>query len=196
MTGDVEAVEKFVSDLTQGLPEGFYYHNWEHTLDVVEQAVLYAQEQRLPGDAILLLRTAALLHDSGFSRDYDGHEKASADIAKEVLPGFGYTQGDIESIVKMILATRWPQSPHTPLEETLCDADMDNLGRDDFFEKSADLRRELHAVCSLEYTDPQWHRVMFEMLESHSYFTLSARQRRDTGKIDNIQRWIKSLQVM
>lgn len=85
MTGDVAAVEKFVSDLARGLPEGFHYHNWEHTLDVVEQVTHYAQEQRLPDDAAVLLRTAALLHDSGFSRIHDDHENASIEIAKSTL---------------------------------------------------------------------------------------------------------------
>jgi hypothetical protein len=54
-------------------------------------------------------------------------------IAKEYLPLFGFAEKDIDCICGMIMATKIPQQPRTKLQEIICDADLDYLGRDDFY---------------------------------------------------------------
>jgi len=184
---DTTAIEQFALRLMEGLREGYDYHNWEHTLNVMRRAVFYAGEERISQEELRLLQAASLFHDTGFTRVYDGHEASSIQIARESLPTFGYSPQDVDTIAGMILATRNPQTPRTRLEEILCDADMDNLGRKDFFKKGDALRRELKVICGLEYDDEQWRRSMLELLRSHTYFTPSAREHRDPGKAQNLR---------
>ena len=64
-------------------------------------------------------------------------------MAREILPAYGLTRDQIDTICGMIMATRIPQSPSNQLERILCDADLDYLGRDDFYEIGGRLFEEL-----------------------------------------------------
>ena len=85
------------------------------------------------------------------------------------------------TVAAMIQATKTPQSPHTLLEQILADADLDILGRDDFWEKNLSLRAEL-ASQDGPVGDEEWYRLQLAFLRSHQYFTSSARTLRDAGK--------------
>ena len=71
------------------------------------------------------------------------------------------------------------------LEEILTDADLDTLGRENYMERNADLRREL-AFFGQEFTDQEWYIEQLKFLEAHKYFTASARSLRDPQKGSNI----------
>ena len=62
---------------------------------------------------------------------------------EKLLPEFGYSETEIDTICGMILATKFPQQPHNRLEEIMCDADLDYLGRPDFFSIGNTLFEEL-----------------------------------------------------
>lgn len=104
----------------------------------------------------------------------------------QVLPGFGYTREHVEIVRWAILATILPQDPQNFLEQILTDADVDILGHDDFMFRNGELRREL-AFFGKEYIDREWYRRQLKFLESHTYFTASARSLRDAGKLKNIR---------
>jgi len=165
-----------------------YYHGIHHTRDDVLPAV-----QRLAAlagvdeDDLLLLRTAALYHDTGYIEQYSNNEPVGARFARETLTNFGYTPAQIEAIVQMILATRMPQTPQNFLEALLCDADLDSLGREDYLETSHNLRAEL-SVYGTPIPLPAWYRRQLDFLSSHTYFTGVARALRDAGKQANIRR--------
>ena len=83
-----------------------------------------AREENVEGHDLVLLKTAACYHDSGFMVKGKGHEKESCKIVREILPGFKYTPVDIEINCGIIMATMIPQQPHTHLERIICDADQ------------------------------------------------------------------------
>ena len=64
-------------------------------------------------------------------------------VSREILPKYGYTDEQINQVKELIYATIIPHDPKNKLEQIICDADLDYLGRDDFFEISETLRREL-----------------------------------------------------
>ncbi|MEZ4827041.1 MAG: HD domain-containing protein [Bacteroidia bacterium] len=119
--------------LKDELPESLTYHGIHHTMDVLDAAVEIGESEGIQGEELILLKTAALYHDSGFTKTYQGHEAEGCDIAKEYLPRFGYSSEQIEKICGMIMATRIPQTPCNLLEKILCDADLYYLGRNDFY---------------------------------------------------------------
>src|SRR5690242_6930177 len=132
---NIEKIQKHVIEkLQDGLPGFLSYHNTGHTLDVLKQALNIAADEGITSRTdLLLLQTSALYHDVGFIEAYNGHEEKSCEVAQHELAGFGFTGDQIDIICGIIRATKIPQSPNTILEMILCDADLDYLGRTDFF---------------------------------------------------------------
>jgi len=180
---DIEKAEKFIVDLldTQ-LSSTLYYHGLHHTLDVLNAAMILADEEGVEDRSDLkLLKTAALFHDSGFVNTYKNHEEEGCRIANVHLSLFGYSQGEIKKICGMIMATKIPQTPTTILEQILCDADLDYLGRDDFEPIAASLFEELKARKLVE-NETTWNVIQVKFLESHRYHTKSAINKREVQK--------------
>lgn len=184
---DWEQVRAYVVwRLSKGLPPTLYYHNLAHTLDdVLPAAERLAAEVKLLPEETLLLRTAALYHDLGYLVRYRENEIIAASIAAETLPQFGYTLKQICTIQAMIMATHMPQAAQNQLEALLCDADLDSLGREDFFDTNRRLRLELMIH---DRTVPQevWVTGQLQFLTEHSYYTVVARSLRGAGKQQNI----------
>jgi HD superfamily phosphodiesterase len=118
--------------LEKDLPQDLFYHNLKHTVDVVTEVELIGWAEGISDENILLLKTAALFHDIGHTVSYDDHEYYSAEIAKQILPKFNYTPEEIATICDVIQSTKLPPNPKNILEEIICDADLDYLGRIDF----------------------------------------------------------------
>src|SRR6185503_3117776 len=97
--------------LEKELPAWLVYHNAAHTREVIEGATRLAEMENVTGDDLILLKTAALFHDAGFMQESAGHEEISCIMAREHLPPLGYNDEQIESICRIIIATRLPQSP-------------------------------------------------------------------------------------
>ena len=169
------------------------YHGIAHTQEeVVPAAERLAGMERMQGESLYLLLTAAWFHDIGYVEQATHHELIGARIAVQVLPSFGYSESEVEIVRWAILATALPQSPTSLLEEILADADLDVLGREDFMQRNRDLRREL-ALLGKEFTDEEWYTRQLQFVQEHKYFTASARSSRNTRKSLNIATLKKTL---
>ena len=67
----------------------------------------------------------------------------------------------------------------------MCDADLDYLGREDFYEISDSLKRELMEHGKIE-TDKQWDEMQVPFLEKHQYYTETNKRRRQPNKLKRI----------
>ncbi len=128
-----------------------------------------------------LLLTAALLHDTGFLKKREDHETESCKIAQLLLPGFNYAPDEIALICGMIKATQIPQSPITHLQQILCDADLDYLGRDDFFILSNRLFLEL-CKGGLVKNEQEWNNIQANFMEAHRYHTKTSQRLKSDKK--------------
>ncbi len=183
---DLEGARRYILDrLKSKLDSNLYYHNTDHTLDVY-QACLRLIELEGIGDADkLLVETAALYHDAGMLLEYNNHEEKSGAIVREVLPRFGYNSEQIERIVRMIICTKLPQDACCLNSKILCDADMDYLGRNDFFMIAHRLRYEWEAMNN--YINLlNWYEFQLKFLQQHRFYTESARRLRQEGKNRNL----------
>ncbi len=167
------------------LPPILYYHCYNHVVDVYQAAEELATLEGINGEDLVLLRTAVLFHDSGFTIQLNNHEIVGCGIVRKELPRFNYSQEQIDRICGMIMATKIPQTPHNLLEQIICDADLDYLGRTDFWSIGNRLFLELKALEILK-TDIEWNRLQKSFLNSHQYFTKSARQLRGEMKLAHI----------
>ncbi|OQX76901.1 MAG: hypothetical protein B6D64_09090 [Bacteroidetes bacterium 4484_276] len=185
---DFEGAKQFILDkLRKELKPTLYYHDISHTLDVYGSVKRIASLEKVNGTDLLLLKTAAMFHDSGMLSTYIGHEEASCDIASEYLPQFGYGPEAIELINKMIMATKLPQSATGHLEQIICDGDLDYLGRDDFFMISHRLKLEWNLQNFNTTTLSEWYKLQINFLGNHKFFTKSAIQTREERKQQNLQ---------
>ncbi len=186
-TPDWERAQQYILQRLQlELPEGLGYHGVHHTRDdVLPAAERLARLAGLDDEAWLLLRTAALYHDVGYIEQYFRNEPIAVRLAEETLPDFAYSPAQIEAIVDIIMATRMPQAPRTYLAELLCDADLDSLGREDYWATSVALREELR-LHGMEIPMLQWLNRQHQFLSTHTYFTKVARDLRNAGKRENI----------
>ncbi|HSU29363.1 MAG TPA: HD domain-containing protein [Chitinophagaceae bacterium] len=158
------------------------YHGIHHTLDVLEQVERLAAEEGVDKkEDLLLLKIAALYHDSGFLTAYKGHEEVGCELAKKELPGFGVNEKNIEKICGMIMATKIPQSPHNEFEKIICDADLDYLGRNDFFTIAHSLFQELKALGMVK-DENEWNHIQVNFIGKHKYFTPSSIRDREKSK--------------
>jgi len=162
------------------------YHNLSHTIDVMEQVEIIAkQEQINDKHDLLLLKTAAVFHDSGFLVIYKNHEEKSCDIASKSLKNV-FNEEDIKKICGMIMATKIPQTPHTLLEQIICDADLDYLGRDDFEPISRNLYKEF-LTYKIIPEDIVWDHIQIKFFESHHYFTGTSVSKRNEEKLKRLK---------
>ena len=183
-----EAAKKFIlNKLERELDPRLTYHSIDHTLDVLGSAVRLAEMENLPAKELILLKTASIFHDSGMLVTYRGHEDASIEICKETLPAFNYSEEDTKIICRMILTTKLPQCASQHLDKILCDADLDYLGRPDFFMIAHRLKYEWDILDFHPTTLMEWYQIQRDFLSAHKYFTISAKKLRQTLKMENLK---------
>lgn len=169
------------------LPENISYHDLPHTLNVEKAAIRYAKLEGLNEEETLLLRTAALFHDAGFIQRYKDNEEIGANIAAATLPNFGYTEFQVNIIKKTILCTKHSIQPVTLIEQIMCDADHDYLGRPDYHDIAKKLRKEMEDY-GCKFTDLEWIDFQINYLDTdHEFYTESAKNIRLQGKNTRIK---------
>lgn len=171
--------------LEKGLSEKLYYHSINHSKDVVKAVERIALLEGVTDEGLFLLKTAAILHDAGFIERYEHNEEIGAKMARELLPKYGYTEQHIKTIVELIHVTEIPHRPINKLQEIICDADLDYLGRDDFEEIADRLRIELREMGKIN-SDRKWDEIQIKFLENHQYFTQTSIHSRQKKKEENI----------
>ncbi len=172
--------------LEEKLDKKLHYHSIEHSRDVVFAVERLALSENVTDEGLFLLKTAASYHDAGFVEQYDKNEPVGARMATEILPHYGYTNDQIQVVHDLIYATMVPHNPKNQLEEIICDADLDYLGRDDFHEISDRLRRELREHGKI-HSDREWDKTQVKFFELHKYFTKTAIATRQEKKNQNLR---------
>lgn len=165
-----EMIEFVVDFLKTKIPAEYYYHNYLHSLYVMEKAVEIGTREGCPQGDLELIAVAALWHDTGYVNQYKGHEEESCRLATHYLPLYGYRMEEIERICGMIMATKIPQQPQTRCEEILADADLEYLGTEQAAELANDLFKEMNALNS-KLTKESWRKMEIGFLSGHQYFT-------------------------
>ncbi len=141
-----ETVQRLVSALDPTL----YYHSPDHTKDVLRQSMELAREDALDSRDVLLLAIAAAFHDAGFLEQRPKNEPIGAQMAVQAMAGSGrFTETEQQLVEQMILDTQLvmegpAQISNSRLSPWLLDADLANLGREDFWQQTELLAKELN----------------------------------------------------
>ncbi|MCT4587731.1 MAG: HD domain-containing protein [Carboxylicivirga sp.] len=179
--------EELLDILEHKLPENLYYHNIKHTIDVVTEVELIGWAEGLAEEEILLLKLAALFHDSGHTIDYQDHELHGAKIARDILTNYQYPKDQVDTVCRLIMSTKFPPEPQDLLEQVICDSDLDYLGRSDFIPVSNTLFQELKERNMIGTID-EWNQLQLNFIRQHQYYTETARNLREVNKQSQIER--------
>jgi len=181
-----DIIEHIYSLIKEYLSSDYSYHGIHHTEDVHRVTQFYINHYGIAGKEAELLEIAAVGHDLGFIETRVDHEIAGARIVEVLMADYGYSSEDSKTVKRLILATNFPQSPQNFLEEILCDADLDYLGRADFDSISLSLRTEWKHFNVLK-NGSDFERIQIKFLKSHQYHTLFARKQRNPIKHQHLQ---------
>ncbi len=181
-----EVKELVLKKLKKELKPNLYYHNFQHTLDVCESVDRLAEMENIRGEEFVLLQTAALFHDTGFIWRYENNEELACNYAREILVDFNYSPAQTEHICNMIMSTQVPQQPEDIMGMILCDADLDYIGRGDFFITALRLHREWSENSNVKITFKDWYLKQQSFIIQHDFFTQAARELRNEKKAHNL----------
>jgi len=198
-TPRLKIVDKYIRELFRDeLPGSIKFHDSNHTLHPFKGVVAVANRIALSegiseADRELLI-TAAYFHDTGYIREYDKNEPIAARMAGRILKLIGYKPHEIDKIQRMILSTDLDCEPKTHVEKIICDADLDNLGREDFLRLDGRLRAGRGARGVDVSDDVKWYKGTLKLMKSHRYYTESQKQLREEEKQKNMKKLLKKLE--
>lgn len=176
-----------LNKLKSMLPEEVVYHDIGHTLNVENAVRTIGKFEGVTADEMLLLRTAALFHDTGFIFQYEHNEPFGVRLMQQMLPKYGFSDQQILEIEGMILATDLKTEPVGLLQEILCDADHDYLGRADYYVISQKLVEEMRSFGK-EISEEDWLMMQIRFFESiHKYYTVTSQNIREKGKQNRLK---------
>ena len=181
-----------IARLKKDLAFNIYYHSAEHTLDVIQESYLFAKEDNLSSRETELLLIAATFHDAGFLFPASGDEEIACDmVTSQMKQANNYTDEEIQLVRTAIMDTKLlfdpemnlaHQLPNTKLSNYLLDADMSNLGRDDFFKK-AELVAKEHGK---NFKDQKFLEQTWRVCKSKIWYTDAAKKLRQAKHQQNI----------
>jgi len=178
--------DRIISILERQINGTLSYHNVGHTREVLANVERIAKEEGIEDErTLLLMKLAALFHDTGFIYVYKDHEEKSLEFAKAELKDYNISKEEMDILGGMIMATKIPQNPKNHLQQIICDADLDYLGRDDFDIISSNLKKEV-LLFGIAQTEAEWEERQINFIESHRYFTESCRRGRDPKKLERL----------
>jgi len=192
MKGYILLRKKAFKILRSELSGDLFYHEIQHTLDVLNVCNQYIKREKIDEYNAKLLRIGALLHDIGFTISNIDHEERGVEIGQKLMEEFGFSKNDFNKVKGLILATRIPQNPKNYLEKIICDADLDYLGRSDFYKISNYLFKELKAYSIIK-SQKDWDLAQIKFLETHKYhtdFAIRNRQPKKTKRIAELKNLI------
>jgi len=115
-----------ISDLeeyVQNMMADSALNHFKHIRDVYEQVEQLARSENLKDEDMLLLKTAALMHDIGYAISSNGDiQMLSEDMTRETLPIFQYKPQQIDKICQLMKATDYESIPNGILEEIMRNA--------------------------------------------------------------------------
>lgn len=176
------ACDRILQRLRQELHPGYTYHNYEHTVHVMDAVSFLCIQENVTNTDKDILLTAAAYHDAGFLISHKDHELHSCSIVKQVLPGFGYSQEEISAISQLILATSHGYIPANINEMIIRDADVDYLGTDHYETLSNALRKEFIYTGMISSDDEAWLQLQINYLTKHRFYTATSIRLREPNK--------------
>jgi len=179
---DIE--EMIIKLFDEEAPPNLYFHNSVMVKSICNQVELIAKAEKLPDEEFIILKLASVFLLSGYITDYEKPMEASLRLAEEILPGYGFTQHDVDS-TKTIIRNSFFNKRESLSDSILHDARYDYLGRVDYLKLIERLLRE-----QTEYGKHSDRKTRIDSLlkdlSDHEFITDAARKLRNVPSSDQI----------
>jgi adenylate cyclase len=162
--------EEIINKLIVDIPSSMTFNNLQHTLDVQRYTEAIAKYENVTNEEMLLLKTAAILHDIGYIWDYDSHTKLSVDFAIQILKKYSYTDNQIKQVSELINATSKPYRPSSKMEKILCDADQSYLLKKNVDEYIENKYKQVKANSKIR-SEKTWYKEELEKIRNPKFYT-------------------------
>jgi predicted metal-dependent HD superfamily phosphohydrolase len=179
--------------LHEKLADTFFYHNYGHTSDVVNNVAEISNALKIEGDDLEIVLIAAWFHDTGYVESTKAHEAHSIKIAKIFLAKHNYPADRTKKIIGCIKATKVPQNPKNILEKIVCDSDLLYLGQKDCIERAELLRLEFEQNFKRNIPETEWLTQSVEFFHQHHFHTDFVIKKYGPKKEKNMQGLLKAL---
>lgn len=154
------------------LSPSFIYHNFNHTLRVVNSVKLLAEKSDVNDEDRDVLLLAAWFHDSGYTEGCKDHEEKSCLIAEKFLKENNYPEDKIARITQLIMVTKLAAKPDNLLEYIIRDADCSHFAEKNYSKLAELLREEWRLTLDKEFTDVEWATANRDILMyKHRFYT-------------------------
>lgn len=184
----VQATEEYIKNLfNNNLTEEHRFHDLPHTLAVRDTSRKLAQHLNLGSEEFEILELASLLHDTGYTVVYTGHEVESHRIAAAFLQEQQYPQEKLRQVLACIDVTYPGAHPNNLTQQIIKDADYVHLASDDYLGAIESLRHEWEIFLDQTYDDNEWYRLNYDFLKNHQYITPAARELFEPRKEANLK---------
>lgn len=150
----------------------YYYHNFNHSLRVVNAVKELSTHEKLTEDEKTALLLAGWFHDTGYIEGQSGHEEHSIVLMQEFLNQHQVNPEIVALAESLIRATEMCKTPQTLLEFIIRDADSAHFASENYFELCELLREEWKRTGDKAYTDLAWTKENLNVLnQCHHYYT-------------------------
>ena len=191
----ISKAENFVTEyLNNNLDSSFVYHNIAHTQRVVNKVYELIEDETLEitDTEKEQLIVAAWFHDTGFTKTIENHENESVKIVEGFLKSEKASNENIETISKIILATKMGYQPKTLLEGLIRDADCAHVSSKKYQDYSALLRKEWELTLNKKVSKAEWLSENIKFLTNHSFYSPLASSKWEKRKGKNLANLIQS----
>lgn len=169
----------------------FFFHNLEHTRNVVMRTGEMACYFQLPEEETIIVLLAAWFHDTGYLfTNPQIHEEKSVEILCDFLKDKSVTDEFMKKITDCVLATKFPTKPTNLLQSIVCDADTFHLGTDDFIHFNNKVCNEFKQRNILD-NDEEFFQKTVGLMHIHRYHTSFGEDFLETKKKENIKALIQ-----
>jgi hypothetical protein len=170
-------------------PPNLYFHNSSMLKNITNQVELLSLAEKLPDEEFINLKLASVFLLTGFISDYEKPMEASLRLVEEILPGYGFSQENVES-TKKIIQNSFADHQESLADNILHDAIYDYLGRVDYMKLTDRLLRE-RTEYGKHSDNKTWIEVQSKQLSDHEFLTKTARMLRSVP----VEEQIAGLQV-
>jgi adenylate cyclase len=165
-------------------PPNLYFHNSSLVKSISNQVELLSNAEKLPEEEFINLKLASVFLLTGFITDYEKPMEAAIRLVEEILPNYGFNQGNTEA-TKKIIRNSFTNHHESMSDNILHDARYDYLGRIDYLKLTDKLLRERTEYG--KHTDQKtWIEIQRKQITDHEFLTDTARILRTVPAADQI----------
>jgi adenylate cyclase len=169
----LQDIEEMVIKLfEEEAPPNLYFHNSAMVKNISNQVELISRAENLPDEDFINIKLASVFLLTGFISDYEKPMQASLRLVEEKLPGYGFSQENVD-ITKKIIKNSFSGLLESFSDNILHDSRYDYLGRVDYMKLTSKLLRERTEYG--KHTDNKtWVDLQRKFLSDHEFITKTA----------------------